>query len=288
VLFSAIAREMLMIPSRLYKYQSINCNSTEALSKHAIWFSKPKAFNDPFDSNMKINGLERYFNSIALYVNALGVNTNNADAFINKITSLKSQGKSEAEIIQQIESELISSGQSCLKKQFDEIIQAYDEISQSAGILSLTTKNNNLLMWAHYANNHEGICLEFSTTEASEQQKVCTLADDSMTFKVDYVDYYPRALDMNLFDSTHSDRIRNLFLLKSKEWEYEEEWRVINKDGNKLLPHPGKLTGIIFGARVSDQKMDCVINAIKGYNSKPQLYQSITREDAFMLEIVKI
>ena len=255
-----------MKPATLFKYQSINCNSTDALFKHSIWFSKPIMFNDPFDSNLKINGFERYFNCLPLYVNALGKNKLNEEYFQKTISNLKLQGKTETEIIEQIESDLISKDYPSLRMQFYELTKSYDEISQSAGLLSLTSKNNNLLMWAHYANNHEGICLEFSTTEPSERAKICTLADNSMTFKVDYIDYYPRALDMKLFDSTHVDRIRNLFLLKSKEWEYEEEWRVINKEGDKLLPHPGKLKGIILGARISDIKIDCVINAIKNYS----------------------
>ncbi len=32
------------------------------------------------------------------------------------------------------------------------------------GILSLTEKPNDLLMWAHYANGHRGLCREFATT----------------------------------------------------------------------------------------------------------------------------
>jgi len=34
----------------------------------------------------------------------------------------------------------------------------------SVGILCFASKESNLLMWAHYANNHEGICIELDKT----------------------------------------------------------------------------------------------------------------------------
>ena len=31
----------------------------------------------------------------------------------------------------------------------------------ACGILSLCAKNDDILMWSHYASSHRGICLEF-------------------------------------------------------------------------------------------------------------------------------
>jgi hypothetical protein len=34
----------------------------------------------------------------------------------------------------------------------------------NAGILSLTERPGNLLMWGHYASSHTGVCLEFAVS----------------------------------------------------------------------------------------------------------------------------
>ena len=40
------------IPRRLCKYQSIKPNALDGLRNHALWFSSPDRFNDPFDCDV--------------------------------------------------------------------------------------------------------------------------------------------------------------------------------------------------------------------------------------------
>src|SRR6185437_6477137 len=105
------------------------------------------------------------------------------------------------------------------------------------GILCLSAKCNDLLMWSHYANGHRGLCLEF---EAS-----------------DYTPFFGAALpvkyrdDRPTFDpdGTQWQRVESAVLTKSKGWSYEEEWRVIDHDqGHGVHQFPARcLTGVIFG-----------------------------------------
>lgn len=39
--------------------------------------------------------------------------------------------------------------------------QAYENVNNNIGILSLTKKWNNTLMWAHYTDSHKGLCVGF-------------------------------------------------------------------------------------------------------------------------------
>ena len=41
------------------------------------------------------------------------------------------------------------------------IILKWKERKESTGVLSVSTNWKNLLMWAHYAASHQGICIEF-------------------------------------------------------------------------------------------------------------------------------
>ncbi|MFH0926009.1 MAG: DUF2971 domain-containing protein [bacterium] len=49
----------------------------------------------------------------------------------------------------------------------DSIDIANDQ-SKNLGVLSLSELNNDILMWAHYTENHSGFCIEFNRSEKNE------------------------------------------------------------------------------------------------------------------------
>ena len=101
------------------------------------------------------------------------------------------------------------------------------EIKKRYRVFCLTTKPSNILMWSHYANNHQGICIEFS----SENDVF------SGAFKVQYSEKYP------LLDLTDDsvDRILRPLLTKSDAWAYEDEYRLIAQESKEALA-PSLLT----------------------------------------------
>jgi hypothetical protein len=96
------------------------------------------------------------------------------------------------------------------------------EIDAKFGILSLTPKHLNYLMWSHYGNSHTGFCIGFDSTQLFE-----TIGG---TFgPVMYQKDIPK---MDLFGDTLEFYIKQLST-KSKAWEYEEEFRIVKLDGSK-------------------------------------------------------
>ncbi|MDR6240979.1 DUF2971 domain-containing protein [Aureibacter tunicatorum] len=108
----------------------------------------------------------------------------------------------------------------------------------SLGVICFSSKLDNLLMWSHYANNHEGICVEFDAESPffNGQYKDCgsslfenldydtkDIYDNVGTLKkVEYSNIRPSVIETRaLIDDTKS------WLVKSKEWEYEDEYRII-------------------------------------------------------------
>src|SRR5262249_17850696 len=82
----------------------------------------------------------------------------------------------------------------------------------------LTPHPDSLLMWAHYGEKHEGICLEFDATR-----------EFGLAYRVAYSD--------NLIAIT-PDLLREnvalaeaMVLTKSSEWKYEDEYRMLARDG---------------------------------------------------------
>lgn len=104
-------------------------------------------------------------------------------------------------------------------------IKAYQNINNEVGILSLTKRWNNSLMWSHYTNSHKGYCVgfnpkhEFFKDYLSEDKKF-----SRHTKEVIYSDKRVK-VPTSLAEPTLAFEP---FLTKSTDWKYEEEVRVIS------------------------------------------------------------
>jgi Protein of unknown function (DUF2971). len=106
-----------------------------------------------------------------------------------------------------------------------------------------------MLMWAHYASEHTGICIERDWSK---------LNNDDIRRMWLYPVIYGSELDVTnqLFKKFTNPLIFNLVSLhKSEEWSYEKEWRLVYGNGflkeNTNLSLP-PITKIIMGNRISD------------------------------------
>lgn len=81
-------------------------------------------------------------------------------------------------------------------------------------------------MWAHYANNHCGMCVEYELLEINKQLNFAPVP-------IIYSDNRTRIASVKP-NNTEEDILR-VFLegltSKSPEWIYEKEWRIIRDDG---------------------------------------------------------
>jgi Protein of unknown function (DUF2971) len=103
-------------------------------------------------------------------------------------------------------------------------------------IYCLTPIPDSTLMWSHYADNHRGIVLEYSTDNA-----VFGIAQE-----VQYLSSYPRWSPHDLMTKSTVQ----LLLTKSDDWEYEREYRVIGfAEGveRAVMSHPLILKGPYLG-----------------------------------------
>ena len=98
-------------------------------------------------------------------------------------------------------------------------------------VFCVTEDNDNLLMWAHYANNHEGFVVEFDCDNSFFQQG---LGEDIMCASLSKVVYSQNVPTTSLLDMKNFDFI----LTKSDDWSYEQEWRMLlqQKDCVKNIP----------------------------------------------------
>lgn len=114
-------------------------------------------------------------------------------------------------------------------------------------------------MWSHYANEHKGYVIGFNSANQFFNQK--KTVDDELRH-LRKIDYREKPPVINLMNASGAD----IFFVKSLEWEYESEWRMLMplSDSSKVIerqPYSVHLFGfpvesvseVILGARISEQ-----------------------------------
>lgn len=122
-----------------------------------------------------------------------------------------------------------------------------EEHKNHIGVISLTEAKDNLLMWAHYAYEHSGICVGFSRHKFTGGMFLNLIQPDILLstsldgygpfdgvpvpvmyrkqprYRVDKFDY-----DYSNISAEGADKILfEVFLQKSEEWIYEKEHRIV-------------------------------------------------------------
>lgn len=95
-------------------------------------------------------------------------------------------------------------------------------------------------MWSHYANNHQGICLEIGIPK-----NTLSLG------KVQYVKEQPTFKIHEIMNSKYG-RFLDLFYTKSHHWSNEREWRMVSIQGKEIKEIPKtKIKKILWGIGTS-------------------------------------
>ncbi|MGY3571827.1 DUF2971 domain-containing protein [Vibrio paucivorans] len=157
-------------------------------------------------------------------------------------------------------------------------------------ICSLSNNQNSMLMWSHYAQEHQGIMVEYWF--GGEFPSGIGVA------KVDYADHFKRNREQDLY-------VFNQYLLtKNKEWEYESEVRIFsnqretvsfynydypNNDRDKIN---AQICSITLGCKFPSNKKRLIANIVSSLNANRQPHEPkvalreafIPKDNSFALE----
>jgi hypothetical protein len=242
----------------LYKYRpKPNKYLKKLLIERELYFSSPSNFNDPFDCY-----------PLAEY--------NGSDEEIKTHLRPKAQRLFSAASSGDVENamnELLAD-----KDKFNSAVakfSAQDSLDDTK-IYCLTASPTSILMWSHYAEYHRGICLGFDA-------KVGTIFGRAS--KVEYVD---KRLVINLLadNPDYKANVRKSFFEKSKDWHYEEEYRILSPDDNYIHHYePHDLKKIIFGAKISQEDKATVMQWYEELDFQPELFQAQLHGSRYQIQI---
>ncbi|HED08713.1 MAG TPA: DUF2971 domain-containing protein [Ignavibacteria bacterium] len=222
----------------LYKYTTYE-NALKILLEQKFRYTQPYCFNDPFELYPII---EEYFNNeqfeemLEFVTQSPWIddvyNTTIREGY-DKLNNLQKsiipyeqffaiqKNKIQCEIRKKKLplKELIR--ENIKKVDIDELmnLEYHKLINSLIGILSLSSKNNNILMWGHYANSNVGVVIKINANKNYfEYLDKVHYSNDRPKIKLSKMDYTTQE---------SIDSYKKVFFNKSLDWSYEAEYRDI-------------------------------------------------------------
>lgn len=253
-------------PEKFYKYRSMQPGAAEyvlqTIASNEIYFASPNSFNDIFDCKPVVTFdctdeqfIEQY---IAL--------ARKRGSFFSRERTLHDARQAIGDPYRDLR---ITSA----------AVRFQRELALSlhkTGVYCVSERNDDILMWAHYADHHRGVCLEFDSgaAEMIEAQRVIYAKDRP-------------AIDQ-FRDTNVQEKMEKALLTKSSHWSYEQEWRIVHhvKGVGKAKLESNTLTGLIFGAAASKQTKDDIMHALANNGLSIPLYQAVPDDHEFKITVL--
>lgn len=223
-------------PKHLYKYYADNERDVETVFNNEMWYSAPVCFNDPYDCDFAIDEpatIDSLLSSIARDNNIKRGSSAWKNAYI------------------------------ATKKEFPSFRNAIISMKSSMGVACLSENYDTILMWSHYANNHKGICVEYSLIDFV---RCLSLTPIPVIYTKEKS--VLSNLRVNSIEKDMMDFFLKSIVHKDSTWEYENEWRIVRD--NKAC-----------GEKWNNEKHGALLESVRpesvtlGCNVKPQFEDEI-------------
>jgi hypothetical protein len=248
----------------LYKYF---CPERKTfLSDLLIRFTPPGNFNDPFDCLPEFSGFDE-----GLIKETVNRVLSNAALRIDLVTLSERERRVQRALLagrNKVVMQYYLSHPSALDEAFISLHRK--RIDREIGVVCLCANPNSIVMWSHYAKNHEGFVIGFESKDKFFAHRRGQPSDIGRLKKLDYTNKRPF---VEMREIKPGGDMPEYLFVKNKEWSYEREWRVIRfltdadkKEGDIHLFRvpPSAVREVIFGCRIDPSTMDTLHRSIEG------------------------
>ncbi|SFQ71598.1 Protein of unknown function [Flavobacterium akiainvivens] len=216
---AAIPLKLNNFPGSFYKYRALSERTIDILEKNYIWLAEIASLNDPFECSIQFDNnecLRKYYGSQDfhdLFVQMTDKALSSAE--IRLLTKSQKPYEEYIKICAAKNIPLKLSPEQQLSKVQDRWSEIISETNRKLRICSFSLNNDSLLLWSHYAEEHKGICIEYDL-----------LDNDIARAYIQPVIYSSKVPKIGIFEDYNTIQMVASSLIKSKEWEYEQEWRI--------------------------------------------------------------
>ena len=222
------------LPKQIFKYRKVDINSLKNLEEDTVWLADPTNLNDPYDCAHTID-FPRIWQNPAFINKFIQERGDDLNLSVDQKQSLAINSDPISFLM---ESDLLGvppekretdrdSFLSDIKKRNEDLaVFSSKTFARNFKLCSFSERNDSIVMWAHYASDHKGFCIEYDLEKIP-----CTDYRRRLLYPVIYSEQIFDATE--LFMKEKEDKILNILrwhlaaLVKSRYWDYEKEWRLV-------------------------------------------------------------
>ncbi|TQI71117.1 Protein of unknown function (DUF2971) [Gramella sp. Hel_I_59] len=237
----------------IYKYKDFKEEySKKILLENELFLSSLISFNDPFDCKIPpclelLETKERAFEYAERILS-------------NQKLKILLDGQDFEKVSENYKNSMWKNPE-IIQKNISEV--SIDTQSKILGILCLTKKWNDILMWSHYGQNHQGICYGFDFKSITNSKNF------HYGGSVKYTNTYPL---IDPIDAILPETYKLQTHYKAKKWKYEKEYRLVKIYDQDIEPFSEQrkfkipdsfFKEIIIGAEFPNNEIQKIIDIAK-------------------------
>ena len=256
------------IPEILFKYRDwANEHHRKIIFNNEIYFPSMSQFNDPYEGKIPYRYKDEDLTPDNIFIKMLSMaKSEHPDWSDEQLHNYTYEHQRENLLFDE----------SHLESVFHQTIE---DIERNFGIFSLTTEENNFLMWSHYSRSHKGFCIGFNTR----------ILWELTTGGIGPVAYDKVLPTFSLFE--HPIMFSHKLLsTKSDIWAYENEFRII-KSGfarRTVKIPPETIAKVIFGCQMEFSIKLKIIDFIKSNLKACEVYETSLNGNEFKIDLMRI
>lgn len=285
-------------PKSIFKYRTLTKESLRSLNEDTVWLADPQYFNDPYECAVSAD-IEDVFRERSLLIpeemssmlRENGLSDNAILEFFADVANEIGYKKSFLKAFSTCHPEHIAN------RAVNDITEAirrtlemvFKKFKSTMRVCSFTTRQDNMLMWSHYANSHKGFCLEYDVEEMLDfdelnKSNLMPIIYSDCRFNVNYF-----AIHADITKDFYKGSINLGTLVKSSAWAYEKEWRLsihtdlipTSKGAHGILHKMPKPMALYLGSKI--QKEDEISLREICKNRNIQVYRVFEDSKAYVM-----
>lgn len=295
-----------------YKYVTANVAKLILRNRTVRWAS-PLKFNDPFDTQINLNfvpDLDEFPSAFRTEYEAMiygeaepPFDTRHQPgsmsfAMARTIRMLRQLRHTipRAKILGEDLQKALEQGVSNLRRASDAWRRWWRKYLRDMRVFCVAEEPDNLLMWAHYADSHEGAVIKFKClpefdTPLCAAKPINYREDVPVLYTLD--DYIKKYTGQKWVD--RPDLLTDLAFTKSAHWGYEKEWRLwldrpyVAGDLEEFVAVlPQEIDGIYLGCKISPEDRLEIMSLLVGDLAHVEVYQARRHSRRFEIEFHRL
>jgi len=280
-------------PGKVFRYQKFSELSLDALCHDQLYFSDPKAFNDPLDCQPNVES-DSNVDELRSILREQIQKRVEAET-LSSLSSAKVVGDTATQhaksiAVQLAENELANIGYHATNPDYEcsnidaecklltyaiqsELLKQYDR-----GICCFSSTVDNPLLWSHYGDQHRGLCVGYDLNRKPKPRLHKVVYGSNRII-------HTSAIMKAIVEKRHEyqERLdRDVLLRKALPWSYEEEWRLLGNRG--IQDSVLALKDITFGLRCPIAVKHALINALGSRLGGVEFYEIYQVKGSFDLK----